>query len=128
MIRCSRALLACCLGMTMLGAAVPRAAGQETPAVPFGQGTHALRALLKHKLNISPLTKSEFESRFQAVELNDVLLVVLGDARYLDELGKRRLEYLVRHGGAVFVATDQRTGPALTAAFGAEVQGDFLRV
>lgn len=123
----ARVVLAGCLAMSALGVTVPPAPGQES-AKPFGQGTHALRALLKTKFNAVPLTRSEFDGRIEKSEFSNVLLVVLGDSGFLNESGKAELQSIVQEGGAVFVATDQRAAGALKSAFGVEVTGGFLQV
>jgi hypothetical protein len=127
MIRRVRLLLACCTGLAALGAALP-ASGQDPPPVPFGQGTHALRAILKQKLNATPLRRDEFEDKLAGGEASRLLLVVLGDSRYLNEWTQQKLRSFVRDGGALLVATDQPTGRTLTDAFGVRVTGDFLQV
>jgi hypothetical protein len=121
-------LLACCIAVAMLGPAAPPVAGQDPAAVPFGQGTHALRAILKTKFNVTPLQRAGFEENLARGQAPRMLLVVFGDPRYLNEWTRRDLESFVRAGGALFVATDQRTDGTLDRAFGAAVTGDFLQV
>jgi hypothetical protein len=125
MIRRVRLLLACILA-GVLGA--PTASAQEAPPMPFGQGTHALRGILRHKFNVNPLRRAEFEEKVARGQVSSVVLVVLGDPGYLNEFDKAELQGFVRKGGALFVATDYRTEGTLKHAFGAAVTGDFLQV
>jgi hypothetical protein len=96
---------------------------QPPPRVPFGQGTHALRHIL-HKANLRPLT-SQTELR-QALEVgaeDAVLVIALGQASLLARF-PGGIEDFIRRGGALLMATDQRS-PSI---FNTQVPGHFVYI
>jgi hypothetical protein len=101
-------------------------AAEEDTQLPFGTGTHALRAILKQRFNVTPLDPEE--RRLIPDQTAGLLLVVLGDTRYLNELGDRAVRRFVEGGGALLVASDQKSHKALQDAFGVRVSGYFLKV
>src|SRR5262245_29958505 len=111
------------------------ALAEQEAKMPFGTGTHALRAILNQKFKIKPLNQGQFEAAMQRPEVSsssphpsEMLLIVLGDTGYLEELGPEQLKGFIQRGGALLVATDRRTGDALREAFRVQISGDFLQV
>ncbi|MBL8792697.1 MAG: hypothetical protein JNM56_02200 [Planctomycetia bacterium] len=105
------------------------AAPAQEPQVPFGQGSHALRAILKQKFNIKPLDDATFNQRISNGDVSQVLLVVLGDTGFLKRFGRTSLAAFVQQGGALLVATDRKTGrDALESSFRLRVSGDYLKI
>jgi hypothetical protein len=80
---------------------VPARAQED--AIPFGQGTHALRHIL-HDLGLQPIEEVKELTR----EPEKKLLIVLGDTRVLHRI-PFGVELFVHRGGAVLVASDRRT-------------------
>jgi len=123
----SRCLCWCSLlAGLLLGGAAP---AQERPAekrpANFGQGSHALRAILKQKFKLEPVDFGAFPWR-RDNEPETLLIVVLGRTEFLDRLGAPALLNFVQRGGALLVASDLRSGLALERALGVQITGDFL--
>lgn len=77
------------------------ASAPAQPRVPFGQGSHALRHILR-KLNLQPL--SDFS---QISDPSDTLVIVLGETEPLSQL-PRGVAGFLEDGGALLVATDRK--------------------
>jgi hypothetical protein len=94
-------------------------------AQPFGEGTHAFRAVL-NKANVKPLQSIADVDRDPAHSI----IIALGKLGSYEEtfcdpvVGLRRF---LREGGAVLIATDHHTSPELSRVIGASVNGTFLR-
>jgi hypothetical protein len=93
----------------------------EREAVPFGQGMHVFRALLKAR-QIEPL--ESFDRLFDQPDGN--VLVILGDTEKLEPYW-RRVDQFLRAGGSVLIATDRRTSNELFNTLGVRVSGQFVR-
>jgi hypothetical protein len=118
MVHRSVALLVLLLGAASTAADEPQPVREQ---VPFGQGTHAFRAVFK-VLGAKPLEK--FEQLFD--QPAGKLLVVLGDTQFLDpELTK--VKNFIKDGGAVLIATDQPTSGEMFTQLGVQVSGQFVR-
>jgi hypothetical protein len=121
--RFTRALLAFSLvsGAVLLIGLPPASA--QPPRRPFGQGTHALRNLMKDpQWGLKPIT----EAAFQQVRLDapsSLLLIILGEANHplLTDV-----DQFVRRGGAALIATDREGLGPWTLAFGTQVAGRFV--
>jgi hypothetical protein len=109
--------------------AAPRAALSQEPARPTASfaGTYALRFILGSEgLNLTPVgTWAEI-----AGDAQDSLLIVLGSDAGLPEDARPwrdedQLTNFMAKGGAVFIATDQRTPEAVKQVFGVEVAGQY---
>lgn len=115
-----RALIAACL--LGLASAAP---AQENPR-PFGQGTHALRGIIR-----SPKPIPGYGKRFDLQPIRDfadidasTVVIVLGDPEPLARLGD--LRRFVIGGGALLVASDRRVEEPLRSELRVEVAGGFL--
>jgi hypothetical protein len=127
-------LLGWCSVCALLLATATALAEQEAK-MPHPTGTHALRAILNQKFKIKPLNQAQFEAGMRRPAASSssphpsgMLLIVLGEPGYLEELGSEQLKRFVQRGGALLVATDQKTGEALQEAFRVRITGDFLEV
>jgi hypothetical protein len=99
-----RARLGAVLAAWLLASAAPLQAQQKHAVLPF-EGSHAFRHVLKeHKLK--PLTSA---AALATVQPDQVVLVVLGDPRGLDEAMRYvgGLGVFRRQGGAVLIASDR---------------------
>lgn len=110
-----RLALACLAACLLAGTAQAQPGRPQRPA--FREGTQAFRHLLK-TLGLQPLTAPE--QLGEAPERK--LLILLGET---DVLGTWDLDLdaFVRRGGAVLIATDRPTHPAIALAFGYRVSG-----
>jgi hypothetical protein len=105
------------------------AAPAQEPNTPFGQGSHALRAILKQKFGMKPLDEAAFGERITSGDVSPVLVVVLGDTSFLKRFRGTSLASFVQQGGAVLVATDRGTGEdALQRSFRLRIAGDYLKI
>jgi hypothetical protein len=120
------------LGLVAILAAVPAAPAQTRPVQrrersEFLEGTHAFRRILydaARKGNLTPLSRED-----ALTEPRRTLIVVLGDPDPLRAVEQRTgatLLAFVQNGGALLVATDQRTAHTLEPNFGVSVTGDIL--
>jgi len=98
---------------------------QPAPRPPFGQGTHAMRALLK-EMGLKPLTSKEEFQREALASPQRILIVVLGKGDFLQSEFRGGLEAFLNLGGAVLVATDRELEAPLRP-FGVAVIGDFVQ-
>jgi hypothetical protein len=114
----------------MLLVALAQAAPAQEPNTPFGQGSHALRAILKQKFGMKPLDETAFGERITSGDVSQVLVVVLGDTSFLKRFRDTSLASFVQQGGAVLVAADRKTGneDALQQSFRLRITGDYLKI
>jgi hypothetical protein len=106
-------------GLLLTLLSVPPAAAAQ----PFGEGTHAFRAVL-NQAGIKPLrTFDELNS-----DPKHTILIVLGDTQQFDrEMSGGRPQAFLRAGGAVLIASDHRTDPALERELRIRVEGRLLK-
>jgi hypothetical protein len=127
MTRLARALAAgACLTAWLLAAPAATALGPEPRAEerPFGEDTHALRRIL-FLHNMAPLAGPN-----DVRDAGRTVIIVLGETAPLEQLEKRFgrgwLRKFVADGGALMVATDRASSPALANNFGVGVAGGEL--
>jgi hypothetical protein len=90
--------------------------------VPFGEGTHAFRAVLK-KEGMKPLADPLTLARNPATSV----LIVLGQPDILDPLCRDGiLQRFLQGGGAALIATDRATPASLRTAFNVRVAGEIV--
>lgn len=99
------------------------AADAKAEPVPFGEGTHALRAIL-HMKKLAPIT-SEDDLRNELKEHpHRVLLLSLGNQDWLQRF-PGDLHSFIKGGGAFLGATDQPTGEPWNGPFHWTVNGEI---
>jgi hypothetical protein len=99
---------------------------------PFGQGTHALRGIIR-----SPKPIPGYERRFELTPIKELqqfdpantLVIVLGDPNPLLKLQQHTagLRNFIQRGGAFLLASDQPVRQPLFFELGAEVTGDYYQ-
>src|SRR5262245_66299983 len=96
----------------------------ERESVPFGQGMHVFRALLK-VLGVEPL--KDFDQLLDKPA--NTVLVVLGHTDRLDRWlteGHSLTDEFLKRGGAVLIATDRPTSNGLFGETHVKVSGEFV--
>lgn len=95
----------------------------QTERAAFGQGTQYFRYLLKIS-GLTPLSSSESLSQGDPATK---MLIVFGDTGVLEPmLADGSFQQFLRAGGAVLIATDQRTSDQLQEALGVRISGSFV--
>lgn len=98
------ALMSLILTLTALGTAPAQEADKKGP--PFGEGTHAFRAIL-NKLKLEPIaSETQFRNEVRDGNADKILLIVLGDTRVLQRVPDG-LKAFLEDGGAVLIASDR---------------------
>lgn len=95
----------------------------QTERAAFGQGTQYFRYLLKIS-GLKPISSAESLSQGDPATK---MLIVFGDTSVLEPmLADGTFQQFLRGGGAVLIATDQRTSDHLHEALGVRISGSFV--
>ncbi len=97
-------------------------AAAQAVRVPFGEGTHAFRAVL-NKEGLKPLAYPESFDRNPA----NRVLIILGQSDFLDPwCTDGTLQGFLQGGGAALIATDRATPESLRTALDVHVAGEIV--
>lgn len=108
------------LTMAALGTAPAQEADKKGP--PFGEGTHAFRAIL-NKLKLEPIaSETQFRNEVRDGNAGQIILIVLGDTRAIQRVPDGLGSFL-EGGGAVLIASD-REGQDWGRTFGRQTRLD----
>jgi hypothetical protein len=126
---CHRAARGSVLAAAFLLGLTAVANGQDSSKPPFGEGTHALRAIL-NRLKMEPIgSLQQFKNEVLSGNESQILVIVLGKTSVLDDVPEGGVAGFLRKGGAILVATDRFDGSWQEAALGKDtsVSGSFVK-